>query len=473
MKTTTIQTMLILATSTLLMSCMGQSSNPLQKYSHLKTGPVTDEVSETQKYAPDVFTTATIPSGSEIASLKLDGPNEVNTANFVEGQEGILYFKVMPKSPKITQYAVEITDFPVNPRPIIKVLNINNIYGLQWTPPMGVIPPGQNFVTLQLKIKTSVVDATDENLKFLVKFDTITISVNRNSSVPTILGRSDLTAGIDEGQSLPYTIDIEDPASALSPKVPEMQITGYAYSNTEAFRADGSRYLRLDSSKAVNPEKRAGSATQWRFHYILQVEQLPPDRDRRGEENPLAPSVDVCFHIRAISVLQTQSDQQQICFKGRYAAQLPLLKWDNEALKEIKAGAPTILKFKILSGNNLGEVSIKDAAKQIAGLPGKKDLVCTPESAEIKAVQNCDLTWSPACIKTSSTKKFTLKVENVVGKKTKSQTFTKEMTVVPSEENCPPPAAKVPPKAPVQPVVKSKATTTNDASKLIVQGENK
>ncbi len=470
MKMLFVNSIMLFVASILLMSCMGQSSNPLEKYADLKTGLPTVQVSETQHYVPDVFTAANIPSGTEISDLKLQGPNEVNTANFIEGKEGILYFKVLPKSTKITQYAVEITDFPISPRPIVKVLNLNNMYGIQWTPPAGVIPAGQSYITLQLKIKTTVVEATDLNLKGMYKNDILNLYITKTNSTPKILGRTNLDAGLDEGQTQAFTMDVDDPASAFSPKFPEIQITPYVYSNTEAFRADGTRYITMDNSKAVNPERLGESKTQWRFYFILQVDQLPLDRDRRGIENPLAPSVDVCFHVRAISVLQTQSPQLQICYKGRYAAQLPVLTWENDALKEVKAGITTTLKFKILSGNNLGEVSLKDAVKQVSGLTGKKDLICTATHPDQKAVQDCELTWTPTCLKTPLTKKLSLKIDNQVGKKSKSQSFVREWTIVPSEDNCQAPAATV--KIPAKPSKSKSLSISETPAEITIEGVN-
>jgi hypothetical protein len=451
---TLFRSTLLLGIGTLLTSCMGQSSDPMQKYSNLKTGMPTAEQSETQTVALDVFTSATVPYGTEFADLKLQGPNEVNTANFIEGQEGILYFKLSPKSPKILKYKIDITDFPVSTRPTLVETQLPHVHGIKWTPPMGVIPSGQNFISLKLQLQTTVYEASDVNLNGMMKTDKIDVVVSKNNTLPKILGRVNLDAGIDEGQTVPFTVDLEDPASATSPKFPEIQITSYTYSNTEAFRADGAKYVTLDYSKTVNPERHAGSKTKWRFYYLLQVDQLPLDRDRRGIENPAAPAVDVCFHIRGTSVLDTDTPKQQVCFKGRYAAQLPMLKWEDESLKEIKAGGTTVLKFKAMSSNGLGIVSIKDMAKQISGLTGKKELVCSPEAVGNQATQLCELSWTPTCVKAPLAKKLTLKVDNVVGKKTKSQSFVKEFSVVPSEENCPPPAAKP---APVKPAAKPAA----------------
>ncbi|MBL7543333.1 MAG: hypothetical protein JNL11_05925 [Bdellovibrionaceae bacterium] len=451
MKTQWIKSLLILGTGALLSSCMGQDSNPMHKYSNLKTGEPTTEQSEVQDMAKYVFTSATVPINKEFADLKIQGTNEVNNANFMEGQEGTLYFKLTPTSTKITQYEIKIVDFPIGAQPentpkLIKT-SIDGVHGVQWTPARGIIPSG-NYISLKLQIQTTVMAATDPNLVGLVKSDFLKLDVYRNNSVPKILGKSSLASGIEEGQSVPvpFTVDIEDPSSLTNQGLPAVQITSYFHSNTEAYRADGASFVKPDYSK-TNPQKINDKGNQWRFHFVVKVDQLPLDQNRLGKEDPLSPSVDVCFFVHATSVIRTESGRDQVCFKGRYAAQLPVLDWENDALKEIKAGGPTLIKFKIASSNGRGKVEIKNMASQIAGLTGKKVLVCTPDSTDSKASQTCELTWTPTCLKSPLNKKLTLKVDNVTGNKTKSQSFSRDLVVVPSEENCPTPPPATPPLA--------------------------
>lgn len=440
-KQITIKNLLLVTTSMGLISCVGQSSDPMSKYADLKVSQPTSQQSETQYVAPDVFTDASPLEASEVLDLKLQGTNEVNNANFLENQEGVLYFKVLPKSTKIVKFNVELTDFTIgtqiiNQKPIIFATDKANVFGMKWKAPVGLIPAGVSYVTLQATIKSHVVESSDNNLINLENANKITFIVSRNNSVPKILGRSSLAAGIDEGQSIGFTVDIEDSATSSSPKIPEMQVTPYIYSNTEAYRADGSKYVSMEDAVKENPERFKGSPNKWRFYFKVNVDELPLDRDRKGIENPLSPSVDVCFHIRALSVINTQSEQQQVCFKARYAAQPPVIQWENEALKELPAAVPAIIKFKIASANDLGQVSIKDPQTQISKLTGTKELRCSSESAGKLSYQLCELSWTPACVKTASTKKLSLKVENKTGSKVKSEVFTKEFTVIPNEEAC-------------------------------------
>lgn len=431
-----IQLISVVFIGVIITSCMGQSSNPMEKYSNLKSGEPTSEQSESQKYVPDVFTSASIPTGGEFADLKLQGTNEVNNANFLEGKEGVLYFKMTPKTNKITAFKIEIADFPISSRPSLISTKFPNVHGLKWTPPLGVIPNGQTSISLILKLRTVSTAASDDNLKGMAKEDTINLIVVKDNTVPTILGKTKLDLGIDEGQTIPYTIDIEDPASASSPNIPEIRISPYIYSNTEAFRVDGSRYLILDYSKTNNPERLSSSKTIWRFYYLLKVDELPLDRNRRGVENPQSPDVDVCFHIMVDSVIGTQSVKEQICFKARFQAQAPIIQWDNDALAQVKSGTSTVIKFKVATPNGLGRVLIKNISDQISGLTGKKEIVCTQENADNPSSHLCELTWTPLCVKESTNKKLKIKLEAVTGKKTKSETFVKDFEVVPNEENC-------------------------------------
>lgn len=440
-KQLTIKNLLLVTTSMGLISCVGQGSDPMSKYADLKVSQPTSQQSETQFVAPDVFTDANPLDASEIVDLKLQGTNEVNNANFLENQEGVLYFKVLPKSTKIVKFNVELTDFTmgtqvISQKPIIYATDKANIFGMKWKAPVGIIPAGVSYVTLQATIKSSVIEAVDANLKGLENINKITFIVSRNNSVPKILGRSSLAAGIEEGQSVGFTVDIEDSATSTSPKIPEMQVTPYIYSNTEAYRADGAKYVSMDDSVKENPKRFSDGANKWRFYFKINVDELPLDRDRKGIANPLAPDVDVCFHIRALSVINTQSEQQQVCFKARYAAQAPVIVWENESLKEVTAAVPTTLKFKIASANDLGQVDLKEPQSQVSELTGSKELKCSSESGGKLSSQVCELSWTPSCVKTATVKKLTLKVDNKTGSKLKSQIFTKEFTILPNEEAC-------------------------------------
>ncbi len=436
----------------LLPGCGGQSSDPLKKYKDVKGVPLTEgeKQSEAQTVAPvDILTIkigdikpktsgAETPEAQTITSpdfIDIKSSEQTNNSNFIEGTEGKILIEIKPKSTKITDFSVSLMNFPLQDQPKIELTSTPGVYALTWKPPTGIIPPGAQGSQVKAQLFATVTGATDSRLIGLAQkpFD-IVIFISRNNAQPKILNYTSLEKGVDEGQKIPFSIEIEDPASATSPRTPEIQVTPFRYANTEAFVADGSSMLTPDTSKESIQKI---SATRWKFNYILNAEHFVDDRDRKGNVDAQSSSVKVCFYIRAISVSNTGSVQPQVCFTGRYAAQAPTLTWEDQNLKEVKSGVEIQIKFSIKSANGLGKTELKDVLKQISSLTGSKSVKCDPIVEQNKESQNCVLTWTPTCSRTAAVKKLTFKVENTVGEKVKSQSFEKELTVLSNEELCP------------------------------------
>ncbi len=447
-----------LALSLLLTSCIGSSSNPLAAYSELKSAQPTGKTSESQMIVPEVFTPLTVLEDTEVRSLNLQGTQGErnsyqgsNNARFLEEQEKTFFFKVLPKSQKITKYSTQISDIFLGTqslpfRPEIRETTVPNVFSLTWKAPFGTIPNGELFILLDTKIQVTVLEATSPHLVGLTKLDSLPLLLTRDNSVPLLyVERSRLEAGIDEGKILDFEVDLEDPGSLLSPKIPLLQVTAHPYTNTEAFRADGSPFVSLKCSQKtgsscdpnfINPKRFTDNPKKWKFYLQINADKLPLDKDRLGKDNPLSPEVDVCFNLRAISVLNTYSPDQQVCLKARYAAQTPILKWEDENQIKLTAGELNVIKFKISSANDLGKVDISNPTKQLSLISGSKKLECRPETPEKLTSQVCELSWTPSCVQKDTLKKISLKVDNLTGIKTKSATFSKDFTLVPSQTAC-------------------------------------
>lgn len=447
-----------LALSLLLASCIGSSSNPLAAYSELKSAQPTGKTSESQLIVPEVFTPLTVLEDAEVMSLNLQGtqggsisPQGSNKNQFLEEQEKTFFFKVLPKSQKITKYSLQISDIflgtqPLPVKPEIKETTVPNVFSLTWKAPFGTIPNGELFVLLEAKIQVTVLEATSPHLVGLTKLESLPIVLTRDNSVPLLtVEHSSLESGIDEGKILDFEVDLEDPGSILSPKIPLLQVAAHPYTNTEAFRADGSSFVSLKCSQKagsscdpnfINPKRFVDNPKKWKFYLQINADKLPLDKDRRGIDNPLSPEVDLCFNLRAISVLNTYSPEQQICLKARYAAQAPVLKWEDENQIKLTAGELNVIKFKISSANDLGKVDITNPEKQLSLISGSKKLECRPETPEKLTSQVCELSWTPTCLQKDSLKKLSLKVDNLTGSKSKSATFSKDFTLIPSQTAC-------------------------------------
>ena len=407
----------LLIISGLLASCSGSDSNPLEKYAGLKSAPPSDQVAETQTIAPpDLF------------DIKISGSNGVNQGHFIEGQNSQLLILVNSKSTKVLRYTIEMIDFTTIDRPTLSQTKDAQAYSLQWTPSVGIIPPGEFGMTLSAKFLVTVVDAENKVLIGLTKVADLNIIVSRNNTQPIIKGRTDLKAGIDEGVATEFTVDVDDVGGIGSPRFAEMSITPYNFSNTEAYRADGSRYLA--------PIKYVKEGNSYRFFFSLDVDHLPLDRDRLGHEIPSATSVDLCFLMRAVSAVGTMSEQSQVCTVARYAAQPLQFSFNQQELDSIKSGQENIINFKVSAAHSLSVITLPNPSQQIAGLSGQKSIDCNYENAEKKNSGTCTIKWTPTCQKTTSTKSVIFKAENQVGEKTKASAITQVLTVLPNPEVC-------------------------------------
>jgi hypothetical protein len=416
-------TLASIAILSLLFSCAGQSSNPLDKYPGMKVAPPSDTQVETQTIAqPDLF------------EIEVNGSNEINQGQFIEGQNSSALIRVISKSAQVQSYKIEMTDFSSTERPTLNTTKEANVFSLDWAPQVGIIPGGQLGKTFKAQFLITVTAAENQLLVGLAKTKSIDVVVNRNNAQPQIIGRTDLKKGVDEGTQTAFTVDVEDKASAGSPRIPEMQITPYVFSNTEAYRANASQYVILDDSKKNNPERIGDN--RFRFYYILDVNQLPLNRDRLGHEVPASPSVDICFQMRAVSSVATLSDQIQICTTARYAAQAPQLTFNEPELQTIKSGQDNTISFRAHADHPQAVLTIKSAATQIAGLTGTKTLGCAYETDQKKNDLICVLKWKPTCRTADAKKTLTLKVDNVLDGKAKSTTETKEVTILADPAQC-------------------------------------
>lgn len=412
-----------IAILSLLFSCAGQSSNPLDQYPGMKATQPSQPKADTQTIAqPDLF------------ELEVNGSNEVNQGQFIEGQSSQILLRVISKSTQVQSYHIEMTDFSSTERPVLVETKEVHIFSLQWTPPVGAIPGGQLGKSFKAQFLVTATSASNPQLIGLTKTKTIDVVVNRNNTQPQIIGRTDLKKGVDEGTQTSFSVDVEDKAGTGSPRLPEIQITPYVFSNTEAYRANASQFIILDDTKQNNPE-RIG-ANRFRFYYLLDVDRLPLNRDRNGKEIPAAPSVDICFQMRAVSAVATLSDQTQVCATARYAAQAPQLQFNEDELKTVKSGQENLINFKARVEHSLATVSVKKTATQIAGLSGVKSLDCTYENEQKKNELSCVLKWKPLCQKTDSVKSLTLKFDTDLDRKTKSTSETKELHILADPDQC-------------------------------------
>lgn len=416
----TLPTLLI---ASLLTGCGDTSSNPIEKYNGIKTGPVNNDKAVVQTIAnPDLF------------SVTVQGSNEVNAGQFVEGVESTVLIKIEKKDLAITQYTAELESFAnLNP-PVLTETAQAGIYALTWFTPVGTIPTGLPGLKYVAKIRIKVLGATSQQLVNVSNLKSVELDVNRNGVVPT-LAYSDLSKGVDEGINTVFTVDVTDPNSAVNPRLPEIKIDHYINSNTEAYRADGFKYFELDDKRPQNPERKG---TTFRFYFNLLVDHLPLDRDRNGIEVPAATSVPLCFMLSAVSGSKTPSIEKQICTVARYASQPPVITFRE--IPELKAGHEVSLSFQMTAPHALSVVTLNKPAVTLANLSGAKVITCTNEVLDKKNSQVCVIKWTPACISKTVNVDVLVKADATLADKVKSAAMTKTLTVLPDLDLCPMPA---------------------------------
>ncbi len=407
-----------------LTACNGGSSDPLKNYD-IKGGPVTDAPSEKQtELKPDLFT------------VEINGITDGTGDSFIEGINSQIQIKVTPKSLQIKSYTLNLIEFEHNTSPTIEGTSTPGLFTLNWMPPIGIIDPGGSHRTLKAKLLIVVTEAADQRLLGTAgKPVSLQLYVSKNSVQPKITNFTSLEKGVNEGTKVPFIIDVNDPASIAGGYPPKIVTDPYIHSNTEAFTADGSNMVQRDETRSSYFENLGGG--KWRFYYVINAERFVDNRDRKGNVDPNASSVEVCFFLNVKNVNGSSDPKNpRVCFSGRYAAQAPAVNWEAQNSSEIKSGVESNLKFSIQSANGLGKVEIKDQAKLLAGLSGTKSLKCEVVSAQ-NPDQNCILTWTPTCSRTNSNKKLSIKVENKISNKVKSTLFEKDLVVLAYEELCP------------------------------------
>lgn len=424
---------LTVVVSSTLVACGNSSSNPLDKYNGIKLEDKTNVQPQQAKIASaDLFY---VMDGA--------GKNQLNVINFTEGQASQTLIRIAKKA-SIGTYSIEMLDFSNAERPTFAETKEAGVYAIAWSPRVGTIPDGQPSQQFSLKIQLAVTGAASPELVGVSSTKELIVLVNRTSVQPKIANIKgiSLSTQVNEGVATPFTVDVVD--SSNSPKLPELTFGSYVSSNPEAYRADVSRSIVYDDKRKVNPEKI--DANTYRFYYSLEIDKLPLDRDRHGNEIPMGTSVDVCFLMQAKSGVGTLSGESQICAKGIYAAQPPTLTYidaggaaidASAAALEVKPGVETVLTLKMATEHPLSVITVSKPESMIASLTGTKSITCSYDVEGKKNLQTCVVKWTPACVSKTATVALTVKADATLDKKTKSSSITKTMTVNPDLEACP------------------------------------
>lgn len=387
-----------------LVACAGQSSDPLKEHKDVKGVPAHHNEAKPSTYTADV------------QSVQIVGTNEDSFGNFIEGKQGEILIQINPKVARVEKPTFTI-DFPLADEPQIVDAGQNK-YRIVWTPKAGVIAPGKVSRAIGFAV---IVEANGQ-------FDEVrpTIVVNKTSMTTKITGIDGLPkSAVNEGDSVKFTVDVlvENYDKVTTP---ELMILPYRNSNTEAFMANGSVYVEDNKAQGVNPAEMGKNSGAFRFYYIMRTRALPDLLDRKGNVDPNAASVQLCFNISAAG----SGVSVERCVKVNYAAQ-PAQVTFAKADRKVKAGESNVIDFTLSTLNAGSAISVKDADKQIKNLSGDKNLVCT--ATDDKNTQlNCVLAWTPTCVvksNTASSSVLKLKVDTTMNQQSKSKSIEEKFEV--------------------------------------------
>ncbi|MFN7906036.1 MAG: hypothetical protein ACK5P5_12715 [Pseudobdellovibrionaceae bacterium] len=430
MKRTT-QSILSFSLAAFLGACSGGGdSDPLSKY-NLREGGTDAQQKQQQTLLQSGKLSVELVSESESSQTVLN--------HFIEGQSSQILLKVTIHDPKILVYSMNLTQFPHIDQPTLTATDQPGVFAFVWTAPKGFIPPGQIGQALNVRWEIKVSEATVPELNGYLQTGSFPINISRSTEVPRIVSYDRFSKGVEEDQSIPFTVTIDDPNSKSENQIPFLSFTGVPYLNTEAYCADFAGRMVIDPAKSENPERL--SDTRWKFHYRMDTRNLPIDRDRVGNENLNSPSVDVCFYLAAVSgVGQTTSAKFKPTNKANYAVKMPTLKWQNEFLVEMTGGEETKIRFETGiqtdQADALGQVSLSKQTAELARIPGVKSLRCGigPQDTQIK--QTCELTWKPNCSSTAKSFQLKFTVQNSLGSKKKEKLFTRDFKILKPAAGC-------------------------------------
>ncbi len=379
---------------TLLVSCAGQSSDPLKDYKDVKAVPKSNAVSPNQVLPVAPFV------------IRVKGSSQDTYVNMVEAKPSQFEIELSPaqlNTVQISGSTLDIIDFPYAAnQPVITKKSAFN-YLITWTPQNGTIADGELTTVVPFHIVTR---PTDQGLTGLGSEKTIGIIVGKTNGIPKIIGVDGLRENTTEGDVLKFSIVIEDP-NYNNIRLPIIAFPPVPYSNDEAFMASAHQFTVLDGTKTQNPEVLKNN--RFRFHYIMDLTKLPVDFGRDRKINPNSAKVEVCLNILVLSSsgvvsnkkgeavdLKTKTDDQK-CTTAVYAAQPAMIAWTDKGDRKVVAGQDNTFKFTLSTLTGLSAIDILNANDQIKKLDGTKSIDCAPTD-DSKTKLECTFKWNPKTV---------------------------------------------------------------------------
>jgi hypothetical protein len=269
-----------------LVGCGGAGSDPTSQYSDLNASvPPHTEKARTQAVID--------------RSYVIEPERDVT---FIEGETASFKVRVRMFFP-VDSYELRLAGLPedVGGVSFAKIAEEPGSYLVTWAAPKAFIPTDRAERSVRYRLELVDVRAQDPSVETLFrsinKVQEFSWSVRRTGKTPMIVKMSELPTEIAQGQVVPFTVDVMDPAS-YDGYAPRLDVYFQGTNKTESgFEANGATYVRHESTA-----KNVGNGI-WRFSFVFDAKNndVGAQLDRDGKR------VEGATHLRTRMLLKAYS----------------------------------------------------------------------------------------------------------------------------------------------------------------------
>lgn len=221
---------------------------------------------------------------------------------FIEGETASFKVRVRLFFP-VDSYELRLAGIPndVGGVALTKIAEEPGSYLITWAAPKAFIPTDRPERSVRYRLELADVRASDPSVETLFrsinKVQEFSWTVRRTGKTPMIVKMTELPTEIQQGQVVPFTVDVMDPAS-YEGYAPRLDVYFQGTNRTESgYEANGATYVRHEST----PKSLGGG--MWRFSFVFDAKNndVGAQLDRDGKR------VEGATHLRTRMLLKAYS----------------------------------------------------------------------------------------------------------------------------------------------------------------------
>lgn len=324
-----------------LVGCGGVSSDPTADYADLNAAvPPHQEKARTQA----------VIDRSYVIEPERD-------ATFIAGETNSFKVRVRLFFP-VDSYELRINGLPqdVSGVSLQKVPNEAGSYIVTWSAPKDFIPSDRAERQVPYRLELADVRAQDPSVEQLFRsinrIQEFSFAVRRTGKTPMIVNMSALPTEIAQGQMVPFTVDVADPAS-YDGFGPRLDVYFQGTNRTESgYEANGATYVRHESTP-----KHLGNGI-WRFSFVFDAKNndVGAQLDRDGKR------IEGATHLRTRMLLKAYGSSGGVSGEKLVLTKIAYEKPQSASNKPEACVAPAAPKAPVKSTKPAAPAA-KDAKK--------------------------------------------------------------------------------------------------------------